>query len=74
MEELHKTKDVLLAKLKDPTILKKTPTQIRALRNEIHDEFNVIIKQIMENRRKKRTKKKKYVPPRIVITDSSAEE
>ena len=37
MEELHRTKDVLLEKLKDPNILKKTPTQIRALRNEIQE-------------------------------------
>ena len=74
MEDLHIIKDALLQKLKDPQILKRTPTQVRSLRNEIHEEFNVIIKQIMENRRKKRTKKKKYVPPRIVITDSSAEE
>ena len=58
MEELHRTKDVLLEKLKDPNILKKTPSQIRALRNEIQEEFNVIIRQITEKRRKKRTKRK----------------
>ena len=74
MEELHRTKDVLLEKLKDPKILKKTPSQIRALRNEIQGEFNMIIKQIVEKRRKKRTKKKKYVPARILISDSSCEE
>lgn len=71
MENLLKTKDTLLEKLKDPAILKKTPTQLRALRNEINGEFNIIIKHITETRRKKRTKKKKYVPPRIYITDSS---
>ena len=71
MENLHKIKDTLLEKLNDPVILKKTPTQIRALRNEIQEEFNIIIKQITENRRKKRTKKKKYDPPRIYISDSS---
>ena len=74
MEELHRTKDVLLEKLKDPKILKKTPSQIRTLRNEIQEEFNIIIKQIVEKRRKKRTKKKKYVPARILISDSSCEE
>lgn len=71
MEELHKTKDTLLAKLKDPKILKKTPTQIRQLRNEIQEEFNIILKTIAENKKKKRTKKKKIVPARIYITDSS---
>ena len=71
MENLLKIKDTLLEKLKDPAILKKNPTQLRVLRNEINEEFNIIIKHITETRRKKRTKKKKYVPPRIYITDSS---
>jgi len=71
MENLLKIKDTLLEKLKDPAILKTHPTQLRVLRNEINEEFNIIIKHITETRRKKRTKKKKYVPPRIYITDSS---
>jgi hypothetical protein len=74
MEHLHKTKDTLFEKLKDPAILKKTPTQLRALRNEINEEFNLIIRHITETRRKKRTKKKKYVPPRIYLSDSSGGE
>ena len=60
-----------MEKIKDPNNLKKTPTQMRALRNEINGEFNIIIKHITEIRRKKRTQKKKYVAPRIYITDSS---
>lgn len=74
MEELYIIKDALITKLKDPKNLKKTPAQVRLLRNEINDEFNIIIKQIMCNRRKNKTKKKKYLPPRILISDSSCEE
>ena len=74
MEELYKTIDILLEKLKDPKILKKTPTQIRNIRNELQNEFNKILKTITDNRRKKRTKKKKYVAPRIFISDSSDNE
>ena len=74
MEELHKSKEQLITKLKDPKILKKTPTEIRSLRNEICTEFNDVIKIILEHRKKKKTKKKKIVPARIYISDSSEEE
>jgi hypothetical protein len=71
MEDLHKTKDILIARIKDPIILKTTPTQLRQIRNEIQEEFNSILRQIMDNKKKKKTKKKKIVPPRVYISDSS---
>lgn len=71
MEELHRSKDVLLEQLKDPKILKKTPAELRYIRNEIQEEFNKTLKKIAEIKKRKKTKKKKIVAPRFYISESS---
>lgn len=71
MEELHHYKDALLEKLNDPKILKKTPTELRYIRNEIQEEFNKTLKKIVEIKKRKKTKKKKIVAPRFYISESS---
>jgi hypothetical protein len=71
MEELHHYKDALLEKINNPILLKKTPSELRQIRNEIQDEFNKILRHIIEIKKKKKTKKKKIVAPRFYISDSS---
>jgi len=71
MEELHRYKDTIIEKLNDPKLLKKSPSELRYVRNEIQEEFNKVLRKIIEIKKRKKTKKKKIVAPRLYISESS---
>ena len=71
MEGIYHTKESLLSHLQSTQILKKSPKELRTIRNEIHAEFNKIINEIMTKRKTKRDKNKKISRPVYYISNSS---
>ena len=73
-EELYKNKNNLLVTLRHKIIMKKSPKELRKIRDEITGEFNDIIREITRINKIKKTKKKKPVRPALYISDSSCDE